>query len=151
MFGLRKPKKAVSIFDRVISNQIENELYDDKPIPRQSYHEAQEYFLENGQMNYAIPNDLIALLPQTWRRYAYRLDFQKLFEEEENKSITDEILNSMSHELRTPIVAIKAYTDMLLENKFGELTPEQKQRIELIKKNTNFLTKTIFEMLEKKP
>lgn len=70
---------------------------------------------------------------------------------EENKSITDEILNSMSHELRTPIVAIKAYTDMLLENKFGELTPEQKQRIELIKKNTNFLTKTIFEMLEKKP
>lgn len=70
---------------------------------------------------------------------------------EENKLVTDEIMASMSHELRTPMVAIKAYTDMLLHNKFGELTPEQKQRLEMIKKNTDSLLKAIFDMLEKKP
>lgn len=70
---------------------------------------------------------------------------------EENKLVTDEIMDSMSHELRTPMVAIKAYTDMLLHNKFGELTPEQKQRLEMIKKNTDSLLKAIFDMLEKKP
>ena len=70
---------------------------------------------------------------------------------EENKLVTDEIMASMSHELRTPMVAIKAYTDMFLHNKFGELTPEQKQRLEMIKKNTDSLLKAVFDMLEKKP
>jgi len=68
---------------------------------------------------------------------------------EANKTITDEILDSMSHELRTPIVAIKAYTDMLLQNKFGELKPEQKQRLEMIQKNTGLLVKAVFDLLEK--
>lgn len=70
---------------------------------------------------------------------------------EQNKTITDEILDSLSHELRTPIVAIKAYTDMLLHNKFGELTSEQKQRLEMIQKNTGSLVKAVFDLLEKKP
>jgi len=68
---------------------------------------------------------------------------------EENKTVTDEVMASMSHELRTPIVAIKAYTDMLLQNKFGELTPEQKQRLEMIQKNTGSLVKAVFDLLEK--
>ena len=70
---------------------------------------------------------------------------------DQNKTIMDEVMSSMSHELRTPMVAIKAYTDMLLHNKVGELTPEQKQRLEMIKKNTDSLLKAIFDMLEKKP
>ena len=68
---------------------------------------------------------------------------------EQNKTITDEVLNSLSHELRTPIVAIKAYTDMLLHNKFGDLTPEQKQKLEIIQKNTGSLVKAVFDLLEK--
>jgi len=68
---------------------------------------------------------------------------------EQNKTITDEVLNSLSHELRTPIVAVKAYTDMLLQNKFGELTAEQKQRLEIIRKNTDLLVKAVFDLLEK--
>ena len=69
---------------------------------------------------------------------------------EQNKTITDEVLNSLSHELRTPIVAVKAYTDMLLQNKFGELTSEQKQRLEIIRKNTDLLVKAVFDLLEKR-
>ncbi len=68
---------------------------------------------------------------------------------EQNKTITDEVLNSLSHELRTPIVAVKAYTDMLLQNKFGELTAEQKQSLEIIRKNTDLLVKAVFDLLEK--
>jgi len=68
---------------------------------------------------------------------------------EQNKAITDEVLDSMSHELRTPIVAIKAYTEMLLHDKFGELTPDQKQRLEVIQKNTDSLTNAVFDLLEK--
>jgi len=68
---------------------------------------------------------------------------------DQNKTIMDEVMSSMSHELRTPIVAIKAYTDMLLQNKFGELTPEQKQRIVMIQKNTDSLVKAVFDLLDK--
>ena len=68
-----------------------------------------------------------------------------------HEKISNELFDSMSHELRTPIVAIKAYTDMLLHNKFGELTPEQKQRLEMIQKNTDSLVKAVFDLLEKKP
>ncbi len=53
-------------------------------------HEAQEYFYPDGRMNHAIPNDLLRLLPLHWQRYAYRLDFEKLFPQIE-ESIEDAI------------------------------------------------------------
>ena len=111
---MKKSKRPVSIFDRVISNQIENELYDDKPIPRQSYHEAQDYFLKNNQTNYAIPNDFIALLPLHWRRYAYRIDFELLFAVEE-EAILD--IPKLTDDSKTKLKSIV----------FGELPKEDLQ------------------------
>ncbi len=96
----------------MISNQINNELLDDQPIPRQ-YHEAQMYFLENGQTNHAIPNDLIALLPLHWRRYAYRLDFELLFAEEENVLY----MPKLSEDSKTKLKSIA----------FGELPKEESE------------------------
>jgi len=68
---------------------------------------------------------------------------------EENEEISKEIFDDFSHELRTPIVTIKAYIDMLLQGKFGELTEPQKEKLERIKQNTELLIKVIFLMLEK--
>ena len=60
-----------------------------------------------------------------------------------------EVFDSLSHELRTPVVTIKAYIDMLLQDQFGELRPEQKEKLERVKENTDLLIKVISEMLEK--
>jgi len=68
---------------------------------------------------------------------------------EENEEISKEIFDDFSHELRTPTVTIKAYIDMLLQGKFGELTEPQKEKLERIKQNTELLIKVIFLMLEK--
>ncbi len=68
---------------------------------------------------------------------------------EKNETISKEIFDNFSHELRTPTVTIKAYTDMLLQGKFGELTTEQKERLQRINDNTDLLIKVIFMMLEK--
>ena len=68
---------------------------------------------------------------------------------EENEEISKEIFDEFSHELRTPAVTIKAYIDMLLQGKFGELTEPQKEKLERIKENTELLIKVIFQMLEK--
>lgn len=63
--------------------------------------------------------------------------------------ISQEIFDSMSHELRTPIVSIKAYTDMLLEGRFGKLEKIQQEKLSHIKTNTNLLLDIVFKMLEK--
>ena len=68
---------------------------------------------------------------------------------EENQLISQEIFDTLSHELRTPVVTIKAYIDMLLKDRFGELRPEQKEKLERVKENTDFLINVISKMLEK--
>jgi len=72
-------------------------------------------------------------------------DYLSVHEKSGNK-----IFDVMSHELRTPTVSIKAYTEMLLEGKFGDLTPEQKEKLERIKKNTNMLILAILKLLDEK-
>ena len=77
-----------------------------------------------------------------------------LFEEvvtflKENQTIGKEILDSLSHELRTPVVTIKANIDMLLNDYFGVMTPEQKEKLQNVKKNTDLLIDYIFQILEK--
>ena len=69
---------------------------------------------------------------------------------DENETISKEIFDLISHELRTPIVTIKSYIDMLLNDQFGELTEQQKEKLERIKENTDLLIKFIFQILEKK-
>ena len=68
---------------------------------------------------------------------------------EEHDIISQEVFGALSHELQTPVVTIKAYIDMLLNGHFGELNSEQKEKIERVKENTDFLINIICEMLKK--
>jgi len=68
---------------------------------------------------------------------------------EKNETISKDVFERFSHELRTPIVTIKAYADMILEGKYGELTPLQKEKLTLVEENTVLLIDTIMKMLEK--
>jgi len=66
-----------------------------------------------------------------------------------HEKFSEKIFDAMSHELRTPTVAIKAYTEMLLNGEFGELTPIQKEKLSLVKENTELLIDVIMKLLEK--
>jgi len=68
---------------------------------------------------------------------------------EKNDTISKDIFDRFSHELRTPIAVIKAYADMILEGKYGELTPLQKEKLTIVEENTVLLIDTIMKMLEK--
>ena len=67
-----------------------------------------------------------------------------------HEKFSEKIFDAMSHELRTPTVTIKAYTEMLLNGKFGDLTPEQKEKLERIKENTDMLILAILKLLDEK-
>ncbi|MFB5612744.1 MAG: matrixin family metalloprotease [Nitrosarchaeum sp.] len=52
-------------------------------------------------------------------------------------------LTTLNHELRTPLVPIKTYAEMLMQNKFGTLNRQQKERLKIIVTNTNLLQQKI--------
>ncbi len=88
MFGFLKRKTPrPSMLKESVLNSIQYQI-----TAKEEYipitHEAQEYFYPDNRMNYVIPLDLMALLPLHWQRYAYRLDFEKLFPDVE-ESVLD--------------------------------------------------------------
>jgi signal transduction histidine kinase len=66
------------------------------------------------------------------------------------KTITSEFLTKIHHELRTPLVPILAYTDMLLDSKYGSISDEQRKRLEIINSSTKELVQTIQDLFNKK-
>jgi len=51
--------------------------------------------------------------------------------------------NISSHELKTPLSSIKGYTQMLIKEQFGTITEEQKEVLDVLKRNTEHLDSII--------
>ncbi|MCC6614366.1 MAG: HAMP domain-containing histidine kinase [Anaerolineae bacterium] len=61
--------------------------------------------------------------------------------------LKSEFLANISHELRTPLNAIIGYSDMLLQNIYGDLTPQQTDRISRVHNSGNQLLNMIDNLL----
>ncbi len=60
----------------------------------------------------------------------------------------DNFLANISHELRTPLVTVIGYTDLLLSEKLGELTPRQRDCLRVAAASARRLRSFIDELLE---
>jgi signal transduction histidine kinase len=60
----------------------------------------------------------------------------------------DNFLANVSHELRTPLVTVLGYTDLLLSEKLGELTPRQRGCLRISAANARRLRSFIDDLLE---
>lgn len=78
------------------------------------------------------------------------LDKQKLYIDEILKSSTfkSEFMSSLSHELRTPLNSIIGFTDLLIEQSYGELNENQLEFLEDIKYSSNHLLRLIDQLLD---
>ncbi|OQW94251.1 MAG: hypothetical protein BWK79_06865, partial [Beggiatoa sp. IS2] len=98
--------------------------------------------LGNGQFNRHIhingPEDLVQL--------GQRLDWLRLrlLELEESKN---KFLRHVSHELKTPLTTMREGSDLLLDEVAGNLCSEQREIVEIIKKNSFQLQKSIENLL----
>ena len=52
----------------------------------------------------------------------------------------------IAHELKTPLVPIKSYLDMIISGKIGQLTPQQIEKLEIIRSSANSLNKLIDDL-----
>ncbi|MFQ5440114.1 MAG: ATP-binding protein [Nitrosopumilaceae archaeon] len=60
----------------------------------------------------------------------------------------DEFLAMITHELKTPLVPIQGYSDILLSEHLGQLTPQQKERLSIIKSSSEALLRIISDLLD---
>lgn len=112
--------------------------------------DVKKYFRSNPFINKSIRfvgtlNLIKKLLSPTSQCNCEKINQQLMI----NGTPNEEIAASMSHELITPVVAIKAYTYMLLDGKFGEFNYEQKEKLNQVKINVDLLIEGIFKTLNK--
>lgn len=69
------------------------------------------------------------------------LELENFLKKREEK--TDKLVAKLSHEFRTPLVPILAYSQMLLEGHFGDLSDLQKERLSVIKSSADSLLQLI--------
>lgn len=78
-----------------------------------------------------------------------RLELEKAYNElKESDRLKDEFMNIAAHELKTPLVPIIGYINMLKDGSLGELTPEEKDSVEIISRNIERLKKLIEDILD---
>jgi signal transduction histidine kinase len=66
---------------------------------------------------------------------------------EELDAVKTSFVQSVSHELRTPMTNVLGYTDMLLEEQFGEVNPSQRTMLQSVSRNGRRLLKLIEDLL----
>jgi signal transduction histidine kinase/CheY-like chemotaxis protein len=59
-----------------------------------------------------------------------------------------EFVSLVSHELRTPLTSIKGYVDLLLDGEVGELEPDQKEFLAIVRGNAQRLVSLINDLLD---
>ncbi|MCX8116402.1 MAG: ATP-binding protein [Desulfobacterota bacterium] len=62
--------------------------------------------------------------------------------------LKDDFLSNVSHELKTPMISVMGYIGMILAEKVGPLTEQQKRFLEISYKNLHKLGKNIDNLLE---
>jgi sensor domain CHASE-containing protein len=62
--------------------------------------------------------------------------------------LKSDLLATMSHELRTPVNLIMGYTELLLQQNFGRLAPEQAEPLQRIEKSARSLRELIMAMFD---
>jgi signal transduction histidine kinase len=104
----------------------------------------------------AFPEDTVELIQTFASQSAIALHNARLFQELEIKSQAlskadkhkSEFLASMSHELRTPLNAILGYTELILDEIYGEVPPRIREVIERLEKNGSHLLRLINDVLD---
>jgi signal transduction histidine kinase len=78
-----------------------------------------------------------------------KIEAQKLVVEKlkELNRIKDEFVETVTHELRTPMTPLRSSVDLLLDGSLGDLAPQQKKYLEMMKRNIDRLSRFATEVL----
>lgn len=73
--------------------------------------------------------------------------FRDVTKEREVERLKAEFISLVSHELRTPLGSVSGYIEMVLDGDAGEINEEQKDYLQVAKRNVGKLTKLVSDLL----
>jgi signal transduction histidine kinase len=79
-------------------------------------------------------------------RSKFKIQEKEIVELKHDVVRKDEFSSMIAHELKTPLVPIKSYLDMIISGKIGQLTPQQIEKLEIIRSSANSLNKLIDDL-----
>jgi GAF domain-containing protein/HAMP domain-containing protein len=111
---------------------------------------------DNRASRAPIPAHTVDLLQSFAAQAAVAVENARLFQEIQEKSQQLELaskhksqfLANMSHELRTPMNAVLGYTDLILDNIFGDVPEPIRETLERVKTNGQHLLSLINDVLD---
>ncbi len=97
----------------------------------------------------AIDAEDVAFVERLADRTAVALENSRLYEQIKaaNKA-KSEFISLVTHELRLPMTTIKGYTDLMLSGMGGELNDQQKQFLEVIRRNLERMSRLIGDLAD---
>jgi signal transduction histidine kinase len=116
---------------------------DDEALAIKAVREGAQDYLIKGQ----VDGNLLV------RSIRYAMERHRLLEELERSrqrqlQLKDQFLSHVSHELRSPLTTIQQFVTILLDGLAGNLTPEQREYMEIALRNTNQLGTMVGDLLE---
>ena len=82
-------------------------------------------------------------------RYLGRLYvFRDVTHEREVDRMKTQFVSMVSHELRTPLTSIKGFTEMILDEDFGEINDEQREFLGIVESNADRLISLVNDLLD---
>ncbi len=82
-------------------------------------------------------------------RYLGRLYvFRDVTHEREVDRMKTQFVSMVSHELRTPLTSIKGFTEMILDEDFGEINEEQREFLGIVESNADRLISLVNDLLD---
>jgi PAS domain S-box-containing protein len=74
--------------------------------------------------------------------------FRDVTHEREVDRMKTQFVSMVSHELRTPLTSIKGFTEMILDEDFGEINEEQREFLGIVESNADRLISLVNDLLD---
>lgn len=96
-----------------------------------------------------VMKDISEIIYKWERLQDHDLQIQSAMNELQKTNVTrDQFLAMVTHELKTPLVPIRGYTDLLLAEKFGPISDQQRPKLQTIKSCSEAMLKLISDLLD---
>ena len=105
---------------------------------------ADQFELDNGRVI------AVHLAPVFWRQQFLGTVtiFRDITHEVQVDRLKSEFVANVSHELRTPMTSIKGYVEIMLMGATGDLSPQQRHFLEIVRSNTQRLSVLVNDLLD---
>jgi PAS domain S-box-containing protein len=144
--------RAESTVDQVLAQQLYDKLvtgmehFSSLETSREGEHRSLDFRMEANEKVVEVNLSPVSLTSSELPSLVIVL--RDISREAEVERLKNEFISTVSHELRTPMTSIKGYTDLLVNERVGTLSEQQRHFVLVIKNNADRLTALVNDILD---